>query len=174
MKKILSITLFSLIGIIGLTNSVSAQKFAYVDSQYILEKVPEYQSAQSTLDKLSKEWQKDVENRYKEIEDLYSAYQAEQVLLSADMKKTREDDIVRKEQEVQEFQREKFGIEGELFQKREELIKPIQDKIYEGIKTVVKEQGYEMIFDKANQSNILFADDKLDKSDMVLRRIGIK
>lgn len=173
MKNLLIAALLFFVSSVA-TQTVFAQKFAYVDSQYILEKIPEYQEAQTNLDKLSQEWQAEVEKRYKEIENLYSSYQAEAVLLSADMKKQREDEIILKEQEVQEFQRLKFGVEGELFRKREELIQPIQDKVYEAIKTVVKEQGYEMIFDKANQSNILYGDEKLDKSDMVLRRMGVK
>jgi len=154
--------------------SVQAQKFAYVDSEYILENVPEYQAAQKELDKLSTQWQTEMEKRYKDIEALYAAYQAEQVLLTPEMKAKRENAIIAKEEAAKEFQREKFGVEGALFQKREELIKPIQDKVYEGIKEVVAQYGYDMIFDKSTQSNILFADEKLDKSDVVLRKMGIK
>ena len=154
--------------------NVQAQKFAYVDSEYILENVPEYQEAQKELDKLSVQWQSEMEKRYKKIEELYAAYQAEQVLITPEMKTKRENEIIAKEEAAKEFQREKFGVEGALFQKREELIKPIQDKVYEGIKEVVAQYGYDMIFDKGTQSNILFADEKLDKSDIVLRKMGIK
>ena len=171
MKAVKYLVLATLLLAVG---SVQAQKFAYVDSDYILENVPEYVEAQKELDKLSTNWQKEMEAKYKEIEEMYAAYQAEQVLLTPDMKKKRENEIISKEEAAREFQREKFGVEGALFQKREELIKPIQDKVYEGIKEVVAQYGYDMIFDKSTQSNILFADEKLDKSDIVLRKMGIK
>ena len=154
--------------------ALSAQNFAYVDSQYIMENMPEFQEAQSELDKMSKTWQDEIEKRYREIEELYKTFQAEQVLLTDEMRLKREEEIIEKEKAVQEFQREKFGVEGELFKKRQELLKPIQQKIYDTIKEVANAGNYEVIFDRSEQSNILFAEERLDKSDSVLRKLGVK
>ncbi len=154
---------------------VSAQKFAYVDTDYILENVPEFKKAQEELDKVSAQWQKEVEAKYKEIEDLYKAFVAERVLLTDDMRKRREDEIVEKERIAKEFQKQKFGLEGELFKKRQELLKPIQDKVFNAVKELATSSQLDIIFDKAgDQANIMYADPKLNKSDSVLRKMGVK
>ncbi|TXC78902.1 OmpH family outer membrane protein [Luteibaculum oceani] len=168
MKKLLLLLAF-----IGGFSAVNAQKFAYVDSDYIMKQIPEFQEAQKELDNLSTTWQKEIEKRYQEIEEMYKSYQAEAVLLTEKMKQQREEAIIKKEQEVQEFQKSKFGVEGELFKKRQELVQPIQDKVYDALKEVSTSSGYDFIFDKS-QSGILFADDKYDKSDLVLRKLGVK
>ena len=126
MKKTAALLLF----LIGLSTFSFAQKFAYVDTDYILKNIPEYQTAQKQLDELSVKWQQQIEAKYSEIDRLYKAYQAEQILLNEDMKAKRENEIIRKEQEVKDFQKEKFGVEGVLFKKRQELVQPIQDQIY--------------------------------------------
>ena len=118
------------------TFSLSAQKIGYVDTEYILENIPEYKEAQAELDKLSIEWQKQLERRYAEIDKLYKNYQAEQILLTDEMKTKREEEIIKKEKEAKEYQKQKFGVDGELFKKRQELVKPIQDKIYNAINEV--------------------------------------
>ncbi len=169
MKKIFVLTAFCLAAIAGM-----AQKFAYVDSDYIMKQIPEFEEAQKQLDNLSTQWQNEIEKRYQEIDEMYKAYQAESVLLTDDMKRERENAIVQKEQEVQAFQKEKFGVNGALFQKRQELVQPIQDRVYEALKEVSESSGYDFIFDKSAQSGILFADDNYDKSDLVLRKMGIK
>jgi len=152
-----------------------AQKFAYVDTDYILQNIPEFKKAQEELDKTSAAWQKEVEGKYKEIEGLYKAFQAEQVLFTDDMRKNRENEIVEKERLAKEFQKAKFGLEGELFHKRQELIKPIQDKVFAAIKEVAAGSQLDMILDKAgDNATVLFADPKLDKSDLVLRKMGVK
>jgi outer membrane protein len=170
MKKI-----FLTAALIATTGLVSmAQKFAYVDSEYILGQVPEYKTAQGQLDALSLQWQKEVEAKYTDIDKMYKAYQAEQVLLSEDMKRKREDDIIAKEKEAKDIQKAHFGVEGDLFKKRQELVKPIQDKIYNAIKEMAEKTQLKVIFDKGSELNMIFADPKLDKSDDVLVLMGYK
>jgi outer membrane protein len=151
-----------------------AQRFAYVDSEYILQHIPEYTSAQKQLDALSAQWQKEVDTRFADIEKLYKAYQADQVLLTADMRKRREDEIVEKEREAKEFQRIKFGYEGELFQQRSRLVKPIQDRVAKAIQAVAESQTLDMIFDKNSEIMLLYASPRLDKSNDVITRLGYK
>lgn len=151
-----------------------AQKFGYVDTKYILSHIPEYQSAQAEINKLSSQWQKDIETKYANIEKLSSAYQAEKILLTDDMRKKREEDIEKKKQEAKEMQKTKFGVDGELFKKREELVKPIQDRIFEAIKEVAEQMSLMVVFDKANHSNMLYTNPKHDISDKVLKKMGLK
>lgn len=151
-----------------------AQKFGYVDSKYILSHVPEYQEAQKQINTLSNQWQKDIETKYETIEKLEKAYQAEKILLTEDMRKKREEEIEEKRREAKELQKTKFGVDGELFQKREELIKPIQDAIYAAIQEVASQSALMVVFDKANHSNILYSNPKHDISDKVLKKMGLK
>lgn len=168
MKKSI-LTLLALI----LTVSFSfAQKMGYVDSDYILSKIPEYKAAQAELDKTSVDWQKEIEVKYGEIDKLYKIYQAESVLLTDDMKKKRENEIINKEKEVKELQKSRFGVDGELFKKRIELVKPIQDKVYSAIKQVAERGGLAFIFDKAGQVSLLYSNSKYDKSEDVLTFMG--
>jgi outer membrane protein len=152
----------------------SAQKFAYVDTEYILGQIPEYKAAQAELDKISVQWQKEIEAKYAEIDKMYKAYQAEQILLTEDMKKKREADIVAKEKEAKDLQKQRFGVDGELFKKRQELVKPIQDKVYNAVKSIAEKGGYSIIFDKAGDLTMLYANSKNDKSDDVLEQMGYK
>lgn len=172
MKKLillLTITFFAL----GASNAF-AQKYAYVDSKYILENMPEYAKAQKQLDDLSASWQKEVERMYKEIDEMYKSYQNEQVLLTDEMKKKREEEITNREKQVKEYQKSKFGYEGELFKKREELVKPIQDRVYEAIQKMAQSKGYDFVFDKSvSGSPILYSNPALDKSNDILRDLGI-
>jgi outer membrane protein len=154
--------------------AASAQKFAYVDTEYILGQIPEYKSAQSELDKVSIQWQKEVEAKYAEIDKMYKAYQAEQILLTEEMKKKRENDIVAKEKEAKDLQKQRFGVDGELFKKRQELVKPIQDKVYNAVKSIAEKGGYSIVFDKASDMTMLYTSAKLDKSDDVLEQMGYK
>ncbi|NPD45746.1 MULTISPECIES: OmpH family outer membrane protein [unclassified Lentimicrobium] len=155
-----------------LTSAVSAQKYAYIDSDYILNNVPEYQDAQNQMDELSEKWQKEIEGKFLEIDNLYKKYQADVVLLPADMKKKREEEIISMEKEVKAYQQEKFGQSGELFQKRQELIKPLQDKIYNAIEEIATTKNYAFIFDKASGATIMYANPKFDISDDVLDELG--
>ena len=152
----------------------AAAKFGYVDTDYILGQIPEYKAAQSELDKTSIQWQKELETKFAEIDKLYKAYQADAILLTDDMKKKRENEIVNKEKEAKDQQKAKFGIDGELFKKRQELVKPLQDKVFNAIKTVAEKKGLGFVLDKSGQISILFASIKYDISDEVLIQLGYK
>jgi len=159
---------------VAITGILCAQKFAYVDSKYILSHVPEYQQAQAEINKLSTQWQKDIENKYETVAKLETSLQAEKILLTDEMKQKREQEIETKRQEAKDMQKAKFGIDGELFKKREELVKPIQDQIYEAIQEVASTSALMVVFDKANQSNMLYTNPKHDISDKVLKKMGLK
>lgn len=154
-------------------SAVMAQKYGYVNTQYILEKMPEYKEAQKKLDELSEQWQKEIEGKYAEIEKMWQAYQKEKILLPEEERMKREDELAMKERAVKDLQKQRFGVNGELFQKRQEYIKPIQEKIYKAIKEVAEQGSYAFIFDKANSAFILYADPKNDKSDAVLKKLGL-
>lgn len=152
----------------------AAAKFGYVDTDYILGQIPEYKAAQNELDKTSVSWQKEIEVRFADIDKLYKAYQADAILLTDDMKKKRENEIMNKEKEVKDLQKQRFGVDGELFKKRQELVKPIQDKVYNAIKAVAEKKGLGFILDKSGQIAILYANVKYDISDDVLVHLGYK
>lgn len=168
MKKVISILAI----VFFCAFNASAQKIGYVDTDYILNSIPEYKAAQTEIDKLSVDWQKEIEAKYVEIDKLYKAYQADAILLTDDMKKKRENEIINKEKEVKELQKQRFGVDGELFKKRQELVKPLQDKIYSAVKAVAEKSGLAIILDKAGQVAILYANTKYDKSDDVLTYLG--
>lgn len=148
------------------------QKYAYVDTEYILDNIPEFQDAQDELDELSKKWQKEIETVYAQVSEMYQKYQAESVLLPEDVKRKREDEIVKKEQEVKDLQRKYFGPEGDLFQKRQELVKPIQEKVYNAIETIATTRNYSFVFDKAGGTTMLYTNPNFDISDDVLDEVG--
>ncbi len=150
-----------------------AQKFAYVDTDFILNSMPEYKAAKSELDKISTDWQKEMELKYAEIDKMNKAYQAESILLTDEMKKKRENEIASKETEARDFQKSKFGIDGELFKKRMELVKPIQDKVYNAVKTIADKGGFAIIFDKNSDITMLYTNPKFDKSQAVLDQLGV-
>jgi len=153
---------------------VFAQRFAYVDSEYILKHMPEYTSAQKQIEALSVQWQKEVDVRFQEIDRLYKAYQADQVLMTADMKKRREAEIADKEKTAKDFQRQKFGPDGELAQKSNSIIKPVQDKMAKAIQAVAENDNLDMIFDKNSEVIMLYANPRYDKSADVLTKLGLK
>ena len=150
----------------------SAQRFAYVDTEYILENVPEYATAQAQLDEVSKNWQKEIENKLKEVDQLYRDYQKEQVLLTDEMRQQRQKTIEDREKAAKDLQKQRFGFEGDLFKKRQELVKPVQDKVYEAIQKVATTKGYDVIFDKSSGVTMLYASTKLDVSDDVIKQLG--
>jgi len=152
--------------------TVQAQKYAYVDTEYILDNIPEYSDAQDELDALSEKWQKEIEAKYKQVEDMYNKYQAEAVLLPDDIKVKRENEIIEKEKQVKELQRQYFGPEGELYQKRKELIQPIQEKIYNAIESIALTRNFAFVFDKSGGVTLLYGDPKFDISDDVLDEVG--
>lgn len=149
-----------------------AQKYAYVDTDYILDNITEYADAQTTLDELSAQWQKEIEAKFTEIDKLYKDFQNEAVLLPEDMKKKREDDIIKKEKEAKDLQKKRFGKDGDLFKKRQELIKPIQDKIYTTIEGIATDDNYAVIFDKAGSATLIYSNPKYDISEQVLDKMG--
>ena len=151
-----------------------AQRYAFIDTDYILEQIPAYQDAKTEIDAQAEKWQKQVEARYDEIEQMYQAYKAEQVLLTPEMRKQREQEIIAKEKEAKEFQRTKFGVDGELYKLREELIQPIQEQIYDAVRKMADQKSYAVIFDKAASSSaIIYANPKYDQSEEILQRLGI-
>jgi outer membrane protein len=171
-KPVMKKLLLGLFAILAFTASVSAQKFGFVDSQYILENIPEYKSAQQQLDRISLQWQKEIEAKFAEIDKMYKDFQAESILLSDDMKKKREDEIIDKEKAAKELQKQRFGKGGDLLKRRQELIKPIQDKVYNAIKDISTTKNYLAVFDNSSDLTILYTNPKFDISDAVLEEMG--
>ncbi len=169
MKKIVFIVAFLLVA-----GATWAQKYAFVDTDYILENIPSYTAAQQQLDQISNQYQKELETMHAELEKMYSDYQTESVLLSDDMKRKREDVIISKEKEYKSLQRQYFGPEGELYKKREGLVKPIQDDIFNAVQEIANEGSYAVIFDKAGSMSMLYTNPKFDLSDQVLQKLGYK
>jgi outer membrane protein len=170
MKKFLLIaTCLLLIAVVG-----NAQRYAIIDSKYILEKLTEYKDAQKKLDQFSEQWQQEIDQKQTMVDKMIKEYDAEQVMLSDELKKKREDELYNKEKELRDLQKKRFGFEGDLFKKRQELIKPIQDKVYNAVQKLAVDKQYELILDKSEGITVIFADPKLDKSEDVLRYLGVK
>ena len=170
MKKLFfSVILFSLF-----LSSTWAQKFAFVDTEYILGRIPSYKAAIDQIDKISQDYQKEIEGMIEEIEKLYKKFQSERVLLTEEQKLKREDEIVAKESSVKELQRKYFGPEGAIFQKRQELVKPVQDEVYKAVKEIAVEGSYAVIFDTASGDGILYENPRYNISDQVLQKMGYK
>ncbi|MDR1601979.1 MAG: OmpH family outer membrane protein [Tannerella sp.] len=162
--------------LIGMMLSISissmAQKFALIDTEYILKNIPAYEMTNEQLSQMSKKWQGEIEALQQEAQNMYKSYQSERVFLSAEMITKREEEIVKKEQEAQELKRQYFGAEGELYQKRTSLVKPIQDEIYEAAKDIAEEKGYQVILDRASAMSIIYASPRIDISNEVLIKLG--
>jgi outer membrane protein len=167
MNKILLILVVSF-----LATTTQAQKFTYVDTDYILNKIPEFNQAQDKLDALSADWQKEIENKYADVNQMYRSYQQEQVLLTDEMKVKREEAIIKKEKSAKDLQQKYFGPEGELYIKRQELIKPIQDKIHDAIQQLASNNKYAIVFDSSSDLIMLYKNNNLDKSDKILDLLG--
>jgi outer membrane protein len=170
MKKLSFVLILAAITVLP----VLAQKYAFVDTDYILNKIPSYKAAQDELDKLSEQYQAEVKGLYDEIDKMYREYQAEKVLLTDDLKSKREEQIVTKERDAKKLQNDYFGQEGLLFKKREELVKPIQDEVYNAVKEISNESGYAVIFDTASSTSMLYTNPRYDISDEVLTKLGYK
>lgn len=160
--------------IIGTSFASIAQKYGYIDSDYIMENVPDYQDAKDKLNKLADRWTKEIEGRYDILKQKKDAFAREEVLLPVEEKAKRANEIEELETEAMEMQKLRFGVKGDYFQKRQELVKPIQDQVFEAMQKVASNRNYSFIFDKANQSNLIYADDKYDISDEVLKQMGYK
>jgi outer membrane protein len=150
---------------------LQAQRYAVIDTRYILSKMPEYNDAQKKLDALSIQWQKEIDDKQATLDQLYRNFESEKVMLSEDLLKKREDDIFNKEKEVRDLQKRRFGFEGDLFKRRQELVKPIQDKVYNAVQKLATTRQYDLILDKSEGITVIFADPKLDKSDDVLKEL---
>jgi outer membrane protein len=170
MKKILLV----LCSIFMLTIAAFSQRYAIVDTKYILDKMPDYKEAQKKLDQFSEQWQKEIDTKQTELDRMYKNFEAEQVLLSDELKKKREDELFVREKELRDLQRQRFGFEGDLFKRRQDLVKPIQDKVYNAIQKIAVNRQYDFILDKSEGITIIFADPKLDRSEDVLRELGVK
>ena len=153
-------------------SAMQAQKYAIIDTRYILDKMDEYATAQKQLDDIAADWQKEIDQKQAALDRMYKDYEAEQVMLSEDLRKKREDQLFVKEKELRDLQRQRF--EGDLFKKRQELIKPIQDKVFNAVQKLSVQRGYDFVLDKSEGITIIFADPKLDKSEDVLRELGIR
>jgi outer membrane protein len=154
-------------------NFVQAQRFGYMDSDYVLSKMPDYKKAQDEINQLSDAWEKEIQEMAKKIESMYSSYQAEQVLLTDEMKADRSDAIKKKEAELKEYQRKVFGFGGLFFLKKQELIKPIQDKVWDAADKVAKQNNLAIIFDKAGELVMIYTDPRYDYTDFVLEELGL-
>jgi len=170
MKKIFSLV----VALLMFSGLLHAQRYAVIDTKYILDKLPEYKEAQKKLDQFSEQWQKEIEAKQAELDQLYRTFEAEQVMLSDQLKKKREDELFNKEKELRDLQRRRFGFEGDLFKKRQELVKPIQDKVYNAVQKLAVARQYDFILDKSEGITVIFADPKLDKSDDILKALGVK
>ena len=172
MKRILIIAFLSLVALAP----IAAQKFsvAYVDMQYILKNLPQYETANDQLNMISKRWQKDIETAQQEAKVLATNFQTEQIFLSTEMKERREEEILAKEQEVLELKRKYFGQDGEWYKKREALLKPIQDEIYNAIQAIADEKRYDVVKDRSADPSLIYMSSKLDISDQVLEKLGVK
>lgn len=170
MKKFLLLSVCSLF----FAAASFAQKYAIIDTKYILDKLPEYKTAQKQLDDIANNWRKEIDDKQNELDKMYKAFDAEQVMLSDELKKKREDQLFMREKEVRDLQRQRFGYEGDLFRKRQELIQPVQNKVYNAVQKIAVQRGYDFILDKSEGITVIFADPKLEKSDDVLRELGVK
>jgi len=170
MKKIGAIIILA----IAFAFSANAQKYAFVDSDYILNNIPSYKAAQDEINKLSTQYEEEVKALYEEIEKMWQTYQGEKVLLTEEMRTEREEEIITKERDAKKMQNDYFGEEGMLFKKREELIKPIQDEVYNAVKEIANENGYAVIFDSSSGPTMLYTNPRYDISDEVLKRLGYK
>lgn len=151
-----------------------AQRYAIIDTRYILSKLSEYSDAQKKLDAFSLQWQKEIDDKQALLDQMYRNYEAEKVMLSEELLKKREDDLFNKEKEVRDLQKKRFGFEGDLFKKRQELVKPIQDKVYNAVQKLAVTRQYDLILDKSEGITVIFADPKLDRSDDVLKELTSK
>ncbi|MBR3699618.1 MAG: OmpH family outer membrane protein [Bacteroidales bacterium] len=172
LKSLLLAAVIILCGTMGAHAQIGGQKFAYVDSDYILSNIPEYADAQEELNALSTKWENEIKAIYDQVSSMYRKYQTEMVLLSEDQKHAREQEIINKEQEAKNLQMQYFGSEGQIYQKQTELIQPIQEKIYTAVTEVAQTKGYAFIFDLASGTSILYASDKADVSDDVLDQLS--
>ena len=171
MKKLLFVALM----VLGTTMGVKAQqRYAVIDTKYILERIPAYKEADAKLKLIGEQWQKEIDDLQVQLDKMYKNYESEQFMLTEALKKKREDELFEKEKQVRDLQKKRFCYEGDLFKERQRLIKPVQDKVYDAIQKIATSRSYDFVLDKSEGITIIFADPKLDKSDDVLKELGIK
>lgn len=171
MKKILLLTIL----FAGLTTVSKAQsRYAIIDTKYILNKIPEYKDADKKLAAIGEQWQKEIDDKQATLDKMYKNYEAEQFMLTDELKKKREDELFVKEKEIRDLQKRRFGYEGDLFKERQRLVKPVQDKVFNAVQKLAIARSYDFVLDKSEGITIIFADPKLDKSEEVLKELGIK
>lgn len=157
---------------LGIITTMQAQRIAIVDITKVLQEMPDYQSAQTELDNIAAEWRQQIALEYDQIKAMYNKYQAEQVLLSEDARKKKEDEIMEREKQVRDLQKEKFGADGALFRKRQDLVQPIQERVYAAIQTYAEDRGFDFIFDKGGSSGLIFSNAEYDKTDDIIRVVN--
>jgi outer membrane protein len=170
MKK----TLLLFIAFLGFAFATRAQRYAIIDTKYILNKIPEYKDADKKLQLIGEQWQKEIDDKQVQLDKMYKNYEAEQFMLTDELKKKREDELFVKEKEIRDLQKRRFGYEGDLFKERQRLVKPLQDKVYNAVQKIAIARSYDFILDKSEGITVIFADPKLDKSDDVLKELGFK
>jgi outer membrane protein len=170
MKK----TVLLSIAVLGLAFASYAQRYAIIDTKYILGKIPEYKDADTKLQQIGVQWQKEIDDKQAQLDKMYKNYEAEQFMLTEELKKKREDELFVREKEVRDLQKKRFGYEGDLFKERQKLVKPVQDKVYNAVQKMAIAKSYDFVLDKSEGITIIFADPKLDKSEDVLKELGIK
>jgi outer membrane protein len=170
MKKFL----FIAICLVLVSAAVSAQRYAIIDTKYILDKMPEYKDADKRLASMSEVWQKEIDDKQTQLNQMYKNFDAEQYMLTDELKKKREDQLFNLEKDIRDLQKKRFGYEGDLFKERQKLVKPVQDKVYNAIQKMAVNRGYDFVLDKSEGITVIFADPKLDKSAEVLQTLGIK
>ncbi len=169
MKKVI----FGLLFVLLAAGAQAQQRYCFIDSKFILDKITDYKDAQTKLDNLAKVWQDEIDAKMADVEKMYKGYQAEKPMLSDEMRMRRQDEIVEREKEAKDLQKQRFGYEGDLFKKRQELVKPIQDRVFNAVQKMASQKGYDMVLDKAGGVTLFYADPRLDKSDEVLKVLGI-
>ena len=173
MQQFNKVFLVLAISILTAFSSNAQTKYAIINTKYILDKIPEYKEADKKLKALGDQWQQEIDQKQMTLDKMYKNYEAEQFMLSDDLKKKREDELFVKEKELRDLQKKRFGYEGDLFKERQKMVKPIQDKVYNAVQKLATARGYDFILDKSEGITIIFADPKLDKSDDVLKELGI-
>jgi outer membrane protein len=171
MKKLLFVALWVLGCFVGAS---AQQRYAVIDTKYILDRIPAYKEADAKLKVIGEQWQKEIDDLQAQLDKMYKNYDSEQFMLTEALKKKREDELFEKEKQVRDLQKKRFGYEGDLFKERQRLIKPVQDKVYDAIQKIATSRAYDFVLDKSEVITIIFADPKLDKSDDVLKELGIK
>ena len=170
MKK----TLVFFIAFLGISFATQAQRYAIIDTKYILNRIPEYKDADKKLQLIGEQWQKEIDDKQVQLDKMYKNYEAEQFMLTDELKKKREDELFVKEKDIRDLQKRRFGYEGDLFKERQKLVKPVQDKVYNAVQKIAIARSYDFILDKSEGITVIFADPKLDKSEEVLKELGIK